>query len=375
MNRTKNCRVAQQVIRHIYIHIPFCLQKCHYCSFHSQKYSAVHLQEYLLALWQEITAYQEIFQFQASTIYLGGGTPSLLSVAEISQILQQFEPSESAEITLEANPSTITPQFAADLKKSAVNRISLGIQSWDDRELKMLGRSHQAATAQRAIEILRRAGFDNISLDLIYGLPQQSKTTLQNSLQKMIDLRPEHISTYCLSLEPDVPLFARKSEIPPDAEVADFYQMIRAELLGAGYQHYEISNFSLPGFGSQHNSAYWQDLEYVGLGASAAGYLQGKRYQNNLLPAYLSDSKAAQIMPNAEQLSETDLKKEFIFLALRTASGLDLSKYQQRFGSDFRAEYADILAKYRDYLVETDKHVALQPAVYFVSNTILSAFM
>jgi oxygen-independent coproporphyrinogen-3 oxidase len=375
MIKDDRCRQDQQIIRHLYIHIPYCLKKCNYCSFHSRKYSPSALQKYLTALHLELLAYKKTFLFKPKTIYLGGGTPSLLSTSQISQILQQFELSTQVEITLEANPSTITEQFAKDLKKSGVNRISLGFQSLDDNELKLLGRTHQAAKAIEAFRILRQVGFDNISVDLIYGLPQQKIADLQLSLQKIISLRPEHISTYCLSLDKDVPLYAQREQIPEDDLVADFYQLIREELLQAGYLHYEISSFALPGYSSRHNSAYWSDVDYAGLGAAAAGYLQGKRYQNKLLPDYIWEAKSGQIMTNPEVLSSEDKEKEFIFLALRTSAGLDFDLYRRKFGKIFQQEYAQIIEKYQDFLLQNKNNLALQPEAYFISNRILSDFM
>jgi len=362
-------------IRHFYLHIPFCKQKCGYCSFHSVSFSDDLMQKYLVALQKEIQTQSAKYNFQPRTIYFGGGTPSLLSAQEIAGILNNFDLSQIEEITLEVNPITITLEYAKELKQTPINRISMGVQSWIDAELKTLGRIHDSEIARKAFINLREAGFENISLDLIYGLPNQKIADLRYSIQQMITLQPEHISTYCLSLENDVPLFNKIDAIPDDEVVAEFYFEIRKSLLEAGYVHYEISNFAKPGLHSRHNSAYWKDTNYLGLGAGAAGYMGDFRYQNNLLMQYLQDMESDRLFPNQEENTLVDKEQEYIFLHLRTGKGIGLDEFETKFGVAFPIKYQQIIQKYQEFFQITETHIALQPEAYFVSNSILSEFM
>ena len=376
MNNLPNCRIRENFpIRHVYIHVPFCQSKCGYCSFYSQSFSKSNKAIYLQSLALEITQFLDKYQIIPHTIYFGGGTPSLLEVTEIEEIIAKFNLSEIAEITLEVNPITITEEYVAKLAKTKINRISMGVQSFVDDELELLGRLHDSKQAENAFWLLRKAGFRNISLDLIYGLPDQDEISLKRSLKKLAELNPEHISTYCLSLEPDVPLHKYESQIPSDEKVADFYDLIRKKLLTEGYEHYEISNFSKPTYFSKHNSCYWQDAYYLGLGPAASGYLDKRRYSNNELEQYVQDMAEHKIMANAEVVSEEEHKKEYIFLALRQSKGVVLKDYKQKFGTDFWEEYKAVLKKYEQYFCRNSTAVYLKPKFYFVSNAILAEFM
>ncbi|HPR18328.1 MAG TPA: radical SAM family heme chaperone HemW [Candidatus Cloacimonadota bacterium] len=369
-------------IEYIYIHVPFCLSKCGYCSFYSERFAPDLKRKYLRFLQEEIAFCQQKFELKPKTIYFGGGTPSLLSGKEIDAILHNFDLTETREITLEANPVCITPKYTETISQTKINRISLGIQSFDDSELQLLGRLHNGKQAENALRLLRENGFSNLSFDLIYGLPKQTINDLRFSLEKFIELAPPHISTYCLSLEPDVPLYFMKSQIPHDEQVAEFYFLIRETLIDAGYRQYEISNFAQPGMASQHNLCYWNDQFYLGLGPAAAGYLfNGNhriRYTNPAdLQEYFQQIEAKIIFPEAEEITETEQEKEFIFLALRKTEGLNLSEFQNKFGENFREKYKLIIEKYqRVKLLElTDEYVKLLPEAYFVSNEILAEFV
>jgi len=363
------------------------LRKCNYCSFYSIEYSNSLKEKYLKFLFQEINHYKQKFEIKPTTIYFGGGTPSLLSVEEINRISSKFEISNGCEITLEANPINISRKFAHELFDTPIKRISLGVQSFLDRELKLLGRLHDADKIHSSFNILRKSGFKNLSLDLIYGLPYQKKEDVEFSLEKMIELEPEHVSTYCLSLEKKVPLYQKKSEIPGDETVSSFYFSIREKLLSAGFEQYEISNFAKPGFASQHNLSYWNDETYLGFGPAAAGYLKYChpersrrifRYTNPAdLKKYFDTIKTSQILGNLLSLDKDEHEKEFIFLSLRKTKGMNLKHFRTKFGVDFIQKYEKIIAKYLKikYLGIAGDFIRLTPQAYFVSNEIFAEFV
>ena len=362
------------MIDYIYIHVPFCLQKCQYCSFYSEDFTSVDKQKYLDNLHREAQLFLEKYEIDAKTIYFGGGTPSLLQPAEIEAIIQMF-PGSNREITLEVNPASVDAEYISQLAQTQVNRISLGAQSFLNKELKLLGRLHDSADICQIYEEFRKAEFHNISLDLIYGLPNQRLVEVEHSLQELKALQPEHVSLYCLSLEEDVPLYEARNEIPTDETVANFYHKIREFLQNCGYQHYEISNFCQPGRYSQHNSCYWQDKHYIGLGPAAAGYVGKFRYRNAAnLQEYSQQIGAKIIEENKEYINGERHKQEYIMLALRTESGIDLQNYFQKFAVDFEQEYFNILNKYEKYFNFSDTKISLKPEYYFVSNQILAEF-
>lgn len=347
----------------------------------------------MLHLKKEISEYKRKYDFFPKTIYFGGGTPSLLTADDVSHIVSQINPVKDCEITLEANPVTITEEYAASLRRTKINRISLGGQSFIDKELKLLGRLHNSKQITTAFNMLRDAGFENISLDLIYGLPNQTKEDINSSLNKIIELNPEHISTYCLSLDKDVPLFAKKSMIPEDETVSEFYYLIRERLLEAGYKHYEISNFAKPGKESRHNLSYWDDKGFLGFGPSAAGYVSFDstkngneicdeseqsifRYTNPAhMEKYIKSVSDADIEKNKEYLTEEEHEKEYIFLSLRKAEGISADEFKTKFKHDFAEKYAGVLQKYKKYIENEAGFYRLVPDAYFVSNEILAEFM
>ncbi len=383
-------------IEHIYIHVPFCLQKCGYCSFYSEILSNEKKQKYLKSLLAEIALFQKKYFFKPKTIYFGGGTPSLLTAKEITAILDQFDLSQCEEITLEANPITIREDYADEIWQTPINRISLGVQSFRNDELQLLGRLHDAKQAEEAFQILKQNGVQNISFDLIYGLPNQTKDDLLVSLEKFIELQPDHISTYCLSLEEEVPLYHQKNQIPPDESVVEFYFLIRERLLEVGYRQYEISNFARSGSESKHNLSYWDDKFYLGLGPAASGYIcppecfdeieMYRRMKGNKRIRYTNPSDVNDYIGQITQGKLCEIfheidpethEKEFIFLALRKTEGLDLNRFKHNFGTDFRKKYKLIIEKYqRQNLLEIEgRFFRLKPEAYFVSNEILAEFV
>ena len=380
------------MINHIYIHIPFCLRKCNYCSFYSVEFSQSLKEKYLLFLLQEIEIYQQKYEVKPTTIYFGGGTPSLLSSDDLQKILSKFEFSNECEITLEANPINIEEEYTQILSTTQVNRISLGVQSFLDTELKLLGRLHDSKQIYTTYKLLKNSGFGNISFDLIYGLPNQKIYDVEFSFNKMLELNPEHISTYCLSLENSVPLYWKKTEIPDDETVSRFYYSIQEKLISAGFEQYEISNFAKSGYESKHNLSYWNDKAYLGFGPSASGYLnichpesreltreRIYRYTNPAdLEEYFSQIKTCH--PTAagwQVLSSEDHEKEFIFLSLRKTKGMNLKDFQLKFGENFLYKYEKEIAKYlqNKYLEIVGDFIRLTPKAYFISNEIFTEFV
>src|SRR5438094_6849004 len=281
-------------VRHIYVHIPFCARICPYCAFYKDLLDRSQTSRFCEALLRELELNESRRRtgdrrslLRASTIYFGGGTPTALNIAQLESLLRGFherlELSQLVEWTIEANPGSVSARKAALLEKFGVNRISLGVQSWDNNLLNLLGREHNAVQAEESFRIFRDAGFSNISIDLMFALPRQTETQWHDSLQKTITLEPEHISTYCLTYEEDTEFLARfeRGEFSADEErEAGFLEMAMTTLERAGYEHYEISNYARPGFRSEHNQAYWRGADYVGLGPSAFSTRGFERWQN-----------------------------------------------------------------------------------------------
>ncbi len=362
-------------IEYIYIHIPFCIKKCPYCSFYSEKYSKNETENYISFLKKEILLYKNYYSIKPKTIYLGGGTPNLLSPRQINEIINLFDISKTEEITIEANPIVITENYLKNLLNTPVNRISLGIQSMINSELKILGRLHKAEDTNLKINLLKKYGYNNFSIDLMYGLPDQKISDVEYSIKKMIEFNPKHISIYCLSLEKDVPMFKYYNRIPNDEILNKMYYLIRNILTENNFLHYEISNFARKGFESIHNSAYWTDKYYLGFGPSAAGYVKGFRYDNpNNLKKYYQTISNKIILPNAKKISQKNHMEEFLFLGLRLAKGIDLDEFEEKFGNDNLTEYIKSLQKYIDLklVIKKGNRMFLAPDAYFISNEIFS---
>src|SRR5204862_4545176 len=282
-------------IRHLYVHIPFCARICPYCAFYKDLLDRSQTWRFCEALLQELPGRDSVYPPSAglarrlvpSTIYFGGGTPTALNIAQLEMLLRGFHErldlSRLIEWTIEANPGSVSARKAAVLKKFGVNRISLGVQSWDGQLLELLGREHNAQQAEESFRILRTAGFTNINIDLMFGLPGQTASQWRASLEKTVALQPEHISTYCLTYEEDTEFFLRhaKGELRHDEHVeAEFFEMTMAILENAGYEQYEISNYARSGFESVHNRAYWLGEDYLGFGPSAVSTIGMRRWQN-----------------------------------------------------------------------------------------------
>ncbi|MDD3050107.1 MAG: radical SAM family heme chaperone HemW [Candidatus Cloacimonetes bacterium] len=368
-------------IEHVYIHVPFCLRKCGYCSFYSVESADTQTRlAFIQALKKEINSHKNHFLLNPKTIYFGGGTPSLLSPEEITDILEQFPTENCYEITLEVNPATVDSNYIYSLRKTGVNRISIGAQSFLNEELKLLGRLHDSNSIVDTYNEFKIAGFSNISLDLIYGLPNQKGSDVKLSLKKLTDLKPQHVSIYCLSLEKNTPMYRSISDIPSDDIVSDFYYTVIDTLENTGLMQYEISNFALMGYESQHNLCYWNQSHYLGLGPSAAGFIPssetwGVRYVNAAnLQSYLNNPENAVV--EKEQISLREAEKEFVCIGLRKTAGIELNEYSQKFSQDFVLRYKKILdsLQKQGFVEITDKSIRLSRKALFVSNAVLGKF-
>lgn len=332
----------------IYIHIPFCRQACYYCNFHFS--TSIQLKnDFITALLSEI-ALQKAYldKEEVKTIYFGGGTPSLLSIEEINKILEVVYSTHhignSPEITLEANPDDITVEKLKQWKQSGINRFSIGIQSFFDEDLQWMNRVHSSKEAEACIQLVQEAGFENFSVDLIYGGPTLSDEHWQKNIEKVIALNIPHISCYALTVEPKTALDKmihqqKKEPVNAEKQARHFLQLMN-ELSKAGYEHYEISNFAKPGYHSKHNKSYWQGEKYLGLGPSAHSYNGVSRQwniANNAL--YIQSLKNNTTLFEKEELSLTQRLNEYIMTSLRTMDGLDLNYVKEKFG----AEYCDKL--------------------------------
>ena len=324
----------------IYLHVPFCTSRCIYCDFYSTTLSATVRHEYVNAACAELANRKSyLADRHIQSIYFGGGTPSQLQIKEIALLLdsinKHYDIDTNAEITLEANPDDVTPDFAHNLRNLGFNRVSLGVQSFNDRILKMLNRRHDAATAQDAVHTLQQAGLDNISIDLIYGLPTQLLQDFSSDLQKAFSLPIKHLSTYALSIEQGT-LLQRKiqsnelAETDEDTFIAE-YEIMMQQAHAHGFEHYEISNFALPGFESRHNSGYWNNTPYLGIGPGAHSFngTDERQYNEPNLGKYIS---AAGFPPHTiEYLTLSDQFDEQVFTSLRTRKGLSLNAMEERF--------------------------------------------
>jgi oxygen-independent coproporphyrinogen-3 oxidase len=358
----------------VYLHIPFCRSRCSYCDFATGMYEGELADRYVNSLIKEITNWNEIDgQALVDTIYFGGGTPSLLTPSQVERILtavhERFQIINGAEVTIELNPGDGGTSVASkqetmrEFRRVGINRASFGAQTFDDRELKQLGRTHSAADIPATFQQLRAAGFENISFDLIAGLPNQTLSGWQRNLEEALKLRPDHLSLYLLDLHEGTPLAdqIRSGMRPrPDDDLAgEMYQLMVDEVSSAGYQHYEISNFCQPGFESRHNTKYWIGAPYYGFGCSAHSYDgHRRRWANQRDVAKYVDliEQAQTAIVERTDLNEEDARSESIFLGMRLMRGLDLADYRTRFGSDLRDEYDSDLDRLVDAgLIEIDE--------------------
>lgn len=340
----------------VYVHVPFCGQKCRYCDFVSFGGISEGLQErYVGALCQEIVLVSRCLGWRPETIFVGGGTPTVLSLAALEQLLAAlsrcFVTEALAEYTVEANPGTLTAEKLALLRRYGVNRLSMGVQSAHQAELALLGRTHTFQEAQEGVKMARAAGFNNISVDLIYGLPGQTVNDWRETLQAVLALDTEHVSLYQLKIEEGT-VFGQWLETGRIAEFDDeialeMYELGRTLLEARGYQQYEISNYARPSYASLHNQVYWLTEDYYGLGLAAHSFLRPSRFFNpTVIKDYLAQLEAGSL-PQQEQetLTKREAMEETIFMGLRMNAGVELSAFQRRYGEDARQVFAEAIAK------------------------------
>jgi len=339
----------------LYVHIPFCHTRCHYCDFNTYAGMLPLREPYVRALLTEIGMAGALTKLpggkprRSRTIFFGGGTPSLLSVSQVSRILDacynNFAVDEDAEITLEANPGTLSREQLVGLRAAGVNRLSMGAQSFDAELLKTLGRIHSPKDITQAVRDAQAAGFTSINVDFMFGLPGQTMRHWRETIERALDLHIEHLSLYSLIIEEGTPFYTWTHEgriTPGDEDLcADMYEYADERLHAAGYVNYEISNWSLPGFQSRHNLTYWHNLPYIGVGAGAYSSFGGRRFSNVREPAEYIRMLKAQQWPEVESetVDKAQAMSETAFLALRTAQGLHLPTFEQRFALPF-AQFA-----------------------------------
>ncbi len=366
-----------------YVHIPFCTQICYYCDFSKVFIKNQPVDAYLEHLIQETRAY-EIGKLR--TLYIGGGTPTALSAQQLSYLLTELpkvmDLSEVEEFTIEANPGDLDPDKIAVLKESQVNRVSLGVQTFDNKMLKKIGRSHQEQDIYDNIRHLKQAGFDNISIDLIYALPGQTMDQVKENVAKAIDLDIPHMSLYSLILENHTVFMNRmrrgKLPLPKEELEAEMFEYIIEELEKAGFEHYEISNFSKPGFESRHNLVYWDNAEYYGLGAGASGYVDGIRYKNHgPIRHYLEAVDAGKARITEEDLTLEEKMEEELFLGLRKKTGVSKARFEEKFGISFDQRYGQVVASLTEQglLVPDDKQVRMTKRGLFLGDTVAEKFI
>lgn len=363
----------------LYIHLPFCKRKCNYCDFCSYVGREGDIHAYVDALLRQAESVPAPEGRVVDSVYFGGGTPSLLPGKEIERLfkgLSSLYPiEEGAEITCEVNPGTVDYEKFCLLKELGFNRISIGIQSLDDNELKILGRIHTAAEAKEAFLLARQAGFTNISVDLMTGIPDETEESLRKTIEGLVSLSPDHISAYALKIEQGTPFAENRERLSlPDEEGEAYFTELSAALLGAaGFCRYEISNYAKEGKESRHNLHYWHGDEYIGLGPSAYSYLLGRRYG---YPRDLTGFLAGNLESIDEEIIDrAEEEREFFMLRLRLAEGISVSEYEARFGRDFQKIFGGLLQKYAPFLAIQDGRVALNDRGMLLSNPLIGAFL
>ncbi|WP_333871305.1 radical SAM family heme chaperone HemW [Desulforamulus putei] len=374
----------------LYIHVPFCVQKCLYCDFTSYPVKQGQVEQYLRGLAQEIDYYGETFgspEKQIATIFVGGGTPTCLMSRQLAGILERvsraFTIMTGAEITTEANPGTVTLASLQELRAAGFNRLSLGVQSTHRELLRVIGRLHDFDQARQAVQFARAAGFENLNLDLIFGLPTQTAAQWRQSVSEILHLQPDHVSCYSLQLEEGTPLTraidqGRLAACPEELELA-MYRSVIELLVAAGYEHYEISNFARPGYRCRHNLLYWHNQEYLGLGPAAHSHINHTRWGNvEDLDQYVSLLQAGQRpVKEVQALSHRERMEETVFLGLRLIQGINLTGFRQRFGVDLTDVFGKQVRELaKKGLVElADGHLRLTGKGLPVANQVFAEFV
>ena len=368
----------------IYIHIPFCSKRCIYCGFYST--TAVRdTNRYIDAICKELKMRTNYLKYNTiKTIYIGGGTPSLLNHHQLERIFStirdNYNISQVEEVTLECNPNDLTTNYIAQLKKLPINRISMGVQSFEDSILKFLRRRHNAEQAINAVQECQKAGFRNISIDLIYGIPGQSDHSFKNDIKRAVSLGVTHISSYHLSYEDNTPLWKQLQngdiDVIDEESSVNMYNILCSTLSQHNYSHYEISNFAIDGFQSKHNSSYWNGTPYLGIGASAHSFNgSARRWNPDNLELYIDSIERGNPIYEEEMLSATDLYNEAIMLGLRKSEGIQLTDFRNRFGDSL---YEKLMHNAQPYiytgsLIKEIDRIRISEHGLFISDNIISS--
>lgn len=370
----------------VYIHIPFCATKCYYCAFNTYTFHKEQAKAYLQALRTEMELYAPDTD-PLQTIFIGGGTPSILSANALTQLFtdvhQHFQITPDAEITVECNPGTVDTEKLRVMRDNGVNRLSFGLQATQDETLKQLGRIHTVAEFLESYHLACENGFENINIDLIFALPDQTMEAWHHTLNEVISLEPDHISAYNLVMEETTPFYewwqAGELDLPSEDTEADMFQYTIKTLTAHGYTHYEICNFAKLNHFARHNLVYWNNQPYIGLGAGACGYINGVRYSNirGIAPYINKLSKRNKPIGHTERLTGDAEKAETLMLALRKREGISIEAYQDRFGEDIEVAFGSIFKKWIDLrlLERTATHLRLTPRGLFLANEVFIELM
>ena len=367
----------------LYVHIPFCVRKCQYCDFLSGPSDEETKDRYIEALLKEIRAAEHTEDYEIVSVFIGGGTPSALKAEAIASIMrtlrEQFFFCEDAEVTIEANPGTVDPAKLTIYRNVGINRLSLGLQSTDAEELKLLGRIHSYEEFLKSYEWAREAGFSNINIDLMFAIPGQTGEAWRQHLYQVAELNPEHISAYSLIIEEGTPFAEQNLDLPDEDTEYQMYEDTAEILERYGYRQYEISNYAKQGYMCRHNAGYWQRLEYLGFGLGASSLYGGMRFSNtHQMQEYLTDSrKPEQIRKDVTVLSRNEQIEEFMFLGLRMTEGISEKKFEENFNVRLMDIYGDILQKYEEtgFMEHIETKWRLTRKGIHVSNHILADFL
>ena len=370
----------------LYIHIPYCIHKCGYCDFNSHPIKQDEMNHYIHALVAEMKHYAKTYSNTniIRTIFLGGGTPTTLTVYQLERILKEcvseFTVASDAEITIEANPATIDIEQLKSIRQTGYNRISIGVQSFDKAELKLLDRAHGPEEIHSTVDRARKAGFDNLSLDLMFAVPNQSLSSWESNLNKALEKNPEHLSTYNLTIEQGTAFSKLQSNgkliMPDDDHQLELYKRTIERLTKKGFHHYEISNFARRGKECKHNITYWENKNTLGLGAGASSYMNGTRFKNINLPAhYIRQVKEKKIaVEHSETLEPRQAMGETIMLGLRLLQGISIHQFEKRFQISFINLFRNIISALKEkelVIIEKDYLRLSQKGLFWADSVIL----
>lgn len=372
----------------IYVHIPFCVKKCDYCDFLSAPAGEKRIKEYMTQLLREISLWNTYFKDknrEVDTIFIGGGTPSILSIIDISRLLsdikRNFKVTDQAEISIECNPGTITKDKLETYRDIGINRLSIGMQSSFDSELRQLGRIHSYQEFCEAFDTAREIGFNNINVDIMAAIPGQTENSYETTLHRVIEKAPEHISSYSLIIEEGTPFYERYKENPPMDEETDriLYERTNKILSQSGYERYEISNYAKPGYCCRHNMKYWQREEYIGIGVGAASFMEERRFSNFRSMTDYEHAIGQNHLPVAEveTISQKEAMAEYMYLGLRCKNGISTKAFFSDFKVKIDEVYGDVIDKYikAELLRKKEDQIALTNKGIDVSNRIFADFL